>query len=52
MSETNLSSSRTNKAAMAAVIGFTIVALACIATFIVTVILVLDAIPFYHLFPH
>jgi DNA-binding NarL/FixJ family response regulator len=29
-----------------------VVVLACVAAFIVTVILVLDAIPFHHIFPH
>ncbi len=52
MSETNLPSSRNNKAAIAAIIAFVVIGFACIAAFTATAVILIDAIPFHHLFPH
>lgn len=43
---------KSNSTAIAAIAVVLIIALACIAASIATVILVLDAVPFHHIFPH
>lgn len=43
---------KSSKLAISAIIATLIMGLACIGAFLASLILVLDAIPFHHIFPH
>lgn len=48
----NMQPERSNKVIITAIIAAVIITISCVGGFIATVILVLDEIPFHHLFSH